>query len=177
MNKDPVMLAYMARQRDLRATVIETARERNLSMPKHMISLVVSAFSEMGKEIDGSRVAVLGMAFKDETDDIRNTVAGPIVTGLHDLGARVVVHDPHVRFETARRAFEHAHVAKEPHEALRGADCLVIVTDHKQFRNLRVGEIKELLNRPAAIVDGRHIFDPKDVLEHGMTYRGVGRTT
>lgn len=175
LNKDPVMLAYLAKQRNLSATLIETARQRNLSMPQHMIWLVKSAFLEMNKEIKESKVVVLGLSFKDETDDIRNTVAQPIVAGLQELGARVVVNDPYVKFEVAQNAFKQADVVRELHEALKGADCLIIVTDHRQYRDLRIGDIKKLLNHPAAIVDGRHIFNPEDVLDQGITYRGVGR--
>jgi len=177
LNKDPVMLAYLARQRGVRASLLEAARERNLSMPQHVIDLAKSAYSEMKKEIKGSKVAVLGLAFKDETDDLRNSVAQPIVAGLQALGARVVVHDPYVRPEVAQDTFKGAQVAKKLSEALKGADCVVIVTDHSHYRGLRMDDVKELLSHPAAIVDGRHVFNPRDVVNQGITCRGVGRTT
>lgn len=177
LNKDPVMLAYLARQSGFQAALVETARERNLSMPRHMIQLVKSAYSEMKKEIKGSRVAVLGLAFKDETDDVRNSVAHPIIVQLQALGAVVAVNDPYVKPEKARGMFKGVHIAKELPEALRGADCLVIVTDHRQFRDLGLSDIKGLVSHPAAIVDGRHVFNPSQVVGEGLVYRGVGRAT
>ncbi len=139
-----------------RARVIELARER------------------FGGSVVGRRVAVLGLAFKPDSDDVRDSPALDVAVQLHGLGAEVVATDPHA-IPTAR--LRHPHLSYEPDlaAALRGAELLVLVTEWAQYRELSPQRATELVGAPAAIIDGRNVLDPVAWRAAGWTYRGMGR--
>jgi len=175
LNKDPYILYHLAKSGKLSTPIISASRGRNETMPSHFLDLIKSAYSEMGKRIAGSRVAVFGVAFKNGTDDVRFSVAKPVIAMLRSMGANVVVFDPYVDCEKIKNIVGEVEVASDAVAAMRDADCLAIITDHMEFRNISAFEAKSYLRLPAAVVDGRHIFHPKEIIDAGLVYRGVGR--
>jgi UDPglucose 6-dehydrogenase len=130
----------------------------------------------LGAALGTSRVAVWGLAFKAETDDMRESPALDLVGGLLDSGARVHVHDP-AALAQARVIFgERAYYYEHQYDALEGADALVIVTEWLQFRNPDFVRMKRLLRQPL-IVDGRNLYDPAKMKALGFTYDCIGRTS
>ncbi|HMH42973.1 MAG TPA: UDP-glucose/GDP-mannose dehydrogenase family protein [Pyrinomonadaceae bacterium] len=147
-------------------TVIEVNRLQRLSMIPKIEKLV-------GGELASTRVAVLGLAFKPETDDMRDAPSVDIVRGLIERGATVVAYDPAAMSE-AEGMLPDIQFAANEYEAANGADALVIVTEWNQFRALDMNRIRQLMRVPR-IADLRNIYTPSDIRELGFEYVGVGR--
>src|SRR5216117_3675075 len=125
-------------------------------------------------KLRGETIAVCGLAFKAETDDVRESPALVLVEALLDAGATVRVHDP-AALETARRHFgDRVCYASQAYDALTGAAALAIVTEWLEYRNPDFAKIKQLLARPL-IVDGRNLYDPERLARLGLTYDSIGR--
>ncbi|HEX9580576.1 MAG TPA: UDP-glucose/GDP-mannose dehydrogenase family protein [Gemmatimonadales bacterium] len=128
----------------------------------------------LGPDLQRSTVAVWGLAFKAETDDMRESPAVPLIECLLQGGARVMAHDPAAIHEAQRLFGARVGYADHQYDALQGADALVIVTEWLQFRNPDFARIKALLRRPI-VVDGRNLYDPAKMRGLGFTYVGIGR--
>jgi UDPglucose 6-dehydrogenase len=127
-------------------------------------------------DLKGKSVAVWGLAFKAETDDMRESPAIPLVEGLLAAGARVQAHDPKA-METARAVFgDRVNYTPDLYSALQGAEALVIVTEWLVYRNPDFSRIKSMLARPL-VIDGRNLFDPARMAAQGFEYHGIGRRT
>jgi len=126
-----------------------------------------------GGSLRGKTIAVLGLTFKPDTDDMREAPSIPLVTGLLDLGARVRAHDP-VGMEQARRELPDIEYCDDPYECARSADALVLVTEWTRFRALDLACLKGEMAQ-AVFVDLRNIYRPEEVSAHGFLYQGVGR--
>ena len=126
-----------------------------------------------GGSLRGKTVAVLGLTFKPDTDDMREAPSIPLVTGLLDMGARVRAHDP-AGMGAARRELPDIEYCDDPYLCARGADALVVVTEWAQYRALDLERLKGELARPV-LVDLRNIYRPEDMAAHGFTYESVGR--
>ncbi|MGM1017685.1 MAG: UDP-glucose dehydrogenase family protein [Actinomycetota bacterium] len=144
--------------------------EINLRRRQRLVDLVVESFD--GRAV-GRRVAVLGLAFKPDSDDIRDSPALDAAVRLHGLGAEVVSYDP-VAMDNARRMHPQLSYADSIDEALQGAEAVVLVTEWKQFRELAPETTAALVDRQV-IVDGRNALDPAVWREAGWTYTGMGR--
>jgi UDPglucose 6-dehydrogenase len=128
----------------------------------------------LGSRLSGRRVAVWGLAFKAETDDMRESPALTLIRALLDAGAEVRAHDP-AAIPSARAALgDRVCYHEHQYDALRGADALVIVTEWLQFRNPDFDRMKGLLKQPI-IVDGRNLYDPAKMRALGFTYTCIGR--
>jgi UDPglucose 6-dehydrogenase len=127
----------------------------------------------VGGSLRGKTVAVLGLTFKPDTDDMREAPSIPLVTGLLDMGAKVRAHDP-VGMEQARKELPDIEYCDDPYACVKGADAMVIVTEWVQFRALDLDRIKREMAQPV-IVDLRNIYRPEDMAAHGFTYDSVGR--
>ena len=125
-----------------------------------------------GGSLRGKTVAVLGLTFKPDTDDMREAPSIPLVTGLLDMGAKVRAHDP-VGMEQARKELPDIEYCDDPYACARGADALVIVTEWVQFRALDLERLKREMAQPV-MVDLRNIYRPEDMAAHGFTYESVG---
>ena len=166
--KDPYLLLHPVKEKSFKSRVIEPSRELNDYMSKHAVELVVEALKKVGKAVGSSKVAVLGIAYKREVDETRNSPAERIVRELMSLGAEVVVYDPY-----CEESFG-AERVKDVDEAVRAADCIVIATDHEMFRELELGRIKALMNENPALIDGRRIVHPSEAKKQGFVYYGTG---
>lgn len=174
--KDPYYLATPARDAGLEPRLILLSRSINDSMPLHVLTLVREAFTEMGEEARGRVVAVLGLAFKGNSSDLRNTPMKPVLKGLSEMGARIRAQDPYVDFQEAEKVFAGLNVSftRNILECITGASCLIIGADHLDYRRLTPSEISRAMAKPAAVVDSRRVFDPESIIREGLTYRGVG---
>jgi UDPglucose 6-dehydrogenase len=129
----------------------------------------------LGTTLGGTRVAVWGLAFKPQTDDMRESPALTLIDQLLKAGASVVAHDPVAIPEARRRLGERVAFAETNYAALEGADALVIVTDWNEYRHPDLKRIKSMLKRPI-VVDGRNLYDPAKMRALGFTYLSIGRT-
>jgi UDPglucose 6-dehydrogenase len=128
----------------------------------------------LGGSLAGRTIGVWGLAFKAETDDMRESPAIPLIEGLLAQGARVQAHDPKA-METARLVFGQRVVyAADPYDAARGADGLAIVTEWLVYRNPDFERLKAMLSQPL-VVDGRNLYDPARMKAMGFRYHGIGR--
>ena len=123
--------------------------------------------------LGGKTIAVLGLAYKAETDDVRDSPALRIIRELIDRGASVQAHDPQA-VENCRRLFPQVRFGKDPFEAVRQADGLILATEWNEYRNLDLAKVKELM-RGDSIVDARNLLDPVRAQAAGFHYQGVGR--
>ncbi len=168
--KDPWLLKYgldTYGSRKFNPKIIIGSREINDYMPVHVVDLVEDALRERGKKLKGAKVAVLGVAFLENSDDTRNTPSAAIYAELKRRGAEPVLHDPIVReFELP--------FTNNLDKALENADAVVLSTKHKDYLNLDLKKMKKKLNTPV-LVDGRNAFDREAAIKAGLTYRGVGK--
>ena len=147
--------------------VLVESRRVNDYMPTHMRGLVVGALSERGVAPETARVALLGYAFLEDSDDTRNTPALPLYRMLEELCGDVVVHDPYVVEDEGVR------LTRDLEEAVRGRDCVALVTRHAEYSSVDLAWLRGLMRTPI-LVDGRNVFKPWEAREAGFTFRGVG---
>lgn len=148
--------------------MISLAREINDRMPHHLFDLLVSALTEKGIDPSNSKIAVLGFAFIQDSDDSRNTPSLPLIRRIREAGADVVVHDPYVT------EFEGIRPTKDLEGALRGSDAAVVVTKHSVYRSLDMDYLARLM-RSKIIIDGRGLIDENEAEKKGFIFRGIGR--
>jgi len=140
---------------------------------RQKLRLLVKLRSALG-ELRGAHVAVWGLAFKAETDDMRDSPAIPLIEGLLAAGASVTAFDPQA-IDTARAVFgNRIAYASDPYDALDQADALAIVTEWLVFRNPDFARMRRLLRRPI-VVDGRNLYEPARMVGLGFQYTGIGR--
>jgi UDPglucose 6-dehydrogenase len=135
-----------------------------------MAAKVVAA---CGGSLAGKTVAVLGLTFKPNTDDMRDAPSLAIVPALEAQGARVRAYDPH-GMQEARKLMPRLETTADPYSCVEGADAMLIITEWDQFRALDLDRVKAALRSPV-IVDLRNIYKPADVIARGFTYVSVGR--
>jgi UDPglucose 6-dehydrogenase len=149
---------------------VEAVNERQ----KQVLHRKVAAI--LGSDLRGKRVGIWGLAFKAETDDMRESPAIPLIQSLLASGASVKAHDPKA-MEPAHACFGDAvSYAKDPYDAVDGADVLVIVTEWLVYRNPDLDRVKTLLKRPV-VIDGRNLYEPERMASLGFEYHGIGRRT
>lgn len=168
--KDPWLLKYgldAYGTSKFTPNIIVESRRLNDSMPRHMKELVMEALNEKGKSMEEARIAILGFAFLENSDDPRNTPALPIYNLLKESCEEVVTHDPYIK------EYEGVSLTSDLDEALRGRDCLVLVTRHNQYLDLPLDRVGRLLRTPV-IVDGRNVFNRDECRKAGFAFRGVG---
>ncbi len=146
------------------AVINANERQREAMLPK---------IEKLVGELSGKTIGVLGLSFKPETDDMRESPAIDIIDALVARGAKVKAYDP-VAMDEARHYISNIEFAADEYEAIRDADALVIITEWNQFRALDMEKVKQLLNSPK-IADLRNIYEPEDMREMGFEYVGVGR--
>jgi UDPglucose 6-dehydrogenase len=128
----------------------------------------------LGPNLRGRQVAVWGLAFKAETDDMRESPALPLIDGILDAGGAVRAHDPKA-METARELYgDRLYYARDPYDAVAGADALVVVTEWLVYRNPDFARMKAQLATPL-VLDGRNLYDPERMTRLGFEYHGIGR--
>lgn len=167
--KDTQAFASVARQFGSDSLMVDAVIEVN----RRQRSAMLPKIEKLVGPLSGKTIAVLGLAFKPETNDIREAPAQEIIRGLLERGAKVRAYDPVAMDETAKLISE-IEYAEDEYEAVKDADALVIVTEWNQFRALDMRRIRDLM-KSAKIADLRNIYEPDDLRELGFDYVGVGR--
>lgn len=170
--KDTLALAKTAQDHDSPVRLIETTISINDNRKRAMGRKVVAA---MGGDVRGKSIAVLGLTFKPNTDDMRDSPAISIIQALQDAGASVTGYDPE-GMDNARLVIDNIAYADDAYGAARGADAIVIVTEWNQFRALDFARLKSVMTSPV-LVDLRNIYRHDEVTKHGFTYTSIGRPT
>lgn len=169
--KDTHALAEIARAAGRPFEIVETVVAVNDRIKERIIQRVHGA---LGAELSGRVVAVLGLSFKPETDDMRESAALPLINALVTEGAVVRAFDP-VAMEKARELLpQELSYCEDSYDAVKGADAMIILTEWNQFRSLDMKRIRTLLRQPI-IIDLRNVYDPRKMREHGFEYFSVGR--
>ncbi|NOJ46585.1 UDP-glucose dehydrogenase family protein [Bradyrhizobium archetypum] len=167
--KDTRALVKIAQDHDVQLRIVEAVLGVNDNRKRAMARKVSNAAGNLR----GKTVAVLGLTFKPDTDDMREAPSIPLVTGLLDMGAKVRAHDP-VGMEQAKKELPDIEYCDDPYECVKGADAMVIVTEWVQFRALDLDRIKGAMAQPV-VVDLRNIYRADDMAAHGFIYESVGR--
>jgi UDPglucose 6-dehydrogenase len=169
--KDTLALVKTARDANSPISLIEATVAFNDARKLQMVERVESAIAG---GVAGKRVAILGLTFKPNTDDMRDAPSLVVVPELVKRGATIKAHDP-VGMHEARKHFDESIAyCDDPYETMDGADALVILTEWNSYRALDIARVKELLKQPN-IVDLRNIYRPKEMAEAGFNYQSLGR--
>ena len=169
--KDVKALVRTARERGAELGVLEAVEAANDRQKRRMFEKLRTAFDG---GLSGSRIAVWGLAFKPQTDDMREAPSLVLIDALLGAGATVVAHDPVAMQEARHRLADRIEYAESNYEALQDSDALCVVTDWNEYRHPNFERIKEMLKRPI-IVDGRNLYDPDKMQRLGFTYLSIGR--
>ena len=167
--KDVKALAFMAEEQGLNPRILHSVMEVNYDRRKEVVKHVEALLSGL----KGKTIGLLGLAFKPNTDDMREAASIDIVAGFIQAGAMVRAFDP-VAMEVARGLLPAVEMYADPYEMAKGCDALVVVTEWNEFKQLDLERVKGLLKQPV-IFDGRNIYDPARMKALGFTYRGLGR--
>ena len=167
--KDVKALAYMAREKGLEPRILESVTAVNYARR----SMAVGQLSDMLGGLKGRTVGLLGLAFKPNTDDMREAPSIDIAAQLVQAGANVRAYDP-VAMNVARPILPAIEMFADPYEMAAGCDGLMVVTEWNEFKQLDLDQLKSVLRQPV-LFDGRNIYDPRLMKEKGYTYRAMGR--
>src|SRR5262245_40772947 len=168
--KDTRSAAHFAREHGEELSIVEAVIRVNERQRGRMVDKIRRA---VGGDLSGRTLAVLGLSFKPETDDMRDAPAVDIIQGLQKGGAVVRAFDP-VAMPAARRMLRDVAFCEDAYEACLGADAMVIVTEWNQFRMLELERVRALLARPV-VVDLRNVYEPGPMAKAGFEYHSVGR--
>jgi len=170
--KDTLALVRTAQQVGSPLRIIETVVDINDKRKKQMALRIIAA---CGGDVTGKTIAVLGVAFKPNTDDMRDSPSLDIVPALQAAGATVRAYDPAAMHE-AEKLLPGVSWSKDVYGTLEGADCVAILTEWNEFRALDLRRVKALLKTPV-MVDLRNIYNPDDMAQAGFAYSSIGRPT
>jgi len=169
--KDVKAIIRTARDLGLEFDLLEAVEQVNA---RQKMVLLTKALGALGSDLSGHTIGVWGLAFKAETDDMRESPSIPLVEGLLAAGARVQAHDPKAT-DSAREVFgDRVMYAADPYSAANGASALVVVTEWLVYRNPDFERLRGLLRRPL-VIDGRNLYDPVRMRNAGFEYHGIGR--
>ena len=170
--KDTLALCKTAADYDAPSRIVEAVVEVNNSRKAAMADRVLKA---LGSKAKGATVAVLGVTFKPNTDDMRDAPSLDIIPALQRAGCTIRAFDP-VGMKEAEKLLPDVAWCRDAYDAMTDADCLVIITEWNEFRALQIDRVRELLSEPL-VVDLRNIYMPDDMAEAGFTYLSIGRPT
>ena len=175
LTKDPHLLVYGHRtytENKYESKILLKSRKLNDFMPEHMVELMEDALKE-AKKHDNIKIALMGVSYKADCDDTRNTPSEKIVSILknryHSHNIAYIAHDPWVR----EKNYKETELTDDFSTAVSNADVLIFATNHKEYYSIDLDELKKKLRTPI-IIDGRNIFDRKELIEKGFIYRKVG---
>jgi UDP-N-acetyl-D-mannosaminuronic acid dehydrogenase len=178
LTKDPWLLLYgfnkyTERINESKIKIIPDARKINDFMPYHMIELMENVFRDSHQLVDNIKVVLLGVSYKANTDDTRNTPTENIINVLrsryHSHNIEYIAHDPYV----TERDYKLTKLTSDFNEAVNNADVLMFTTNHSEYYNIDLEDLKKKVRTPI-IIDGRNIFDKKTIEKKGFIYRKVG---
>jgi nucleotide sugar dehydrogenase len=164
---DPYYLVNKAREVGYHSKVIAAGRTINDYMPTHVFNLISDVLNDNEKSIKNSKIVVLGLSYKENVGDPRESPATDLIKHLIERDAQVVAVDPYIN------EYSVVSLEKDIYNAINGADVLVLVTAHDEFKNIDFKRAKDLMKTPI-FIDGRRIYDPQKIKEMGFHYRGIG---
>jgi len=167
--KDTAAVADIARQYGYEFKIIDAVMSVNQAIKARMVDKVEAAVGD----VKGKSIGILGLAFKPETDDMRDSPTIPLIMGLQKRGAKIRAYDPQA-MENARDMFSGVVFCSDAYDTAQDCDALVIATEWNEFRALNLDRIKSALKRPV-IIDLRNLYDPLKMANVGFEYVGVGR--
>lgn len=167
--KDVLALAYMAEEKGLEPKILNDVMDVNYGRRKDAVGYI----EELTEGVKGKTIGLLGLAFKPNTDDMRDAPSIDIAQALNAAGAKVRGYDP-VAMDVARSILPAVEMFDDPYSMSEGCDALMVLTEWNEFKQLDLAKVKGLLKSPI-IFDGRNIYEPKMMKDMGFKYRGMGR--
>ena len=161
---DPYYLISRAKQLGFDHEFLKLARKINEGMPDYTVKLLETQLQKLGKEIKNAKVGVLGLAYKANVDDIRESPALKVIDILKKKNAEVFVFDPHIKSKLNAASMD---------DLLKNSDYIILVTDHKKFREMDLQKLKEF--KVKIVIDGRNCLDKERIKSFGILYHGIGR--
>jgi UDP-N-acetyl-D-mannosaminuronic acid dehydrogenase len=161
--KDPWLLAYGVKNRNVPLRLIPASRAINDSMPLHVADLLEQALVASGRKISSAHVLVLGYAYLEDSDDIRNSPSITLVKHLRELGTEVVIHDPYV-----------ADYKGDVLALATNADAIIVMVAHRNYKTVKLSEISAVMQTPI-LIDGRSVYTKTQAEQAGLKYTGVGK--
>jgi dTDP-alpha-D-glucose dehydrogenase len=174
LTKDPWFVNHLGQSLGLDLAVPRTSRTVNDTMPAYTYGLLKQLLADQGKAIESSRIAVLGIAFKNNTGDCRLTPTKYVVALLEESGCELSIHDPWVHGEEAL-AVTTIPLTVDIESAVEDADALVVLAGHREFHQIPLARLAEVTATSCVFLDGRNSFDPEAVRAAGFIYKGIGR--
>lgn len=168
--KDTMAMAYMARQNDVDMTLIKAAIDGNAKRKQQMAERIL----ESVKSIENPKIAVLGLAFKDGTDDCRESPAMEIIGNLLEVNANITAYDPKAMETSKLLIGDKIKYAENMYNALKDADVLAILTEWQEFKTLNLQKVAQMM-RNKNIVDCRNLINANEAKENGFKYMGIGK--
>jgi UDP-N-acetyl-D-mannosaminuronic acid dehydrogenase len=160
--KDPWLLAYGVREKNVKTRLISAARVINDSMPLHIVDLLVETLGFHGKRLSEASILIMGYSYLEDSDDTRNSPSETLVNRLTSEGAEVLIHDPYV-----------PNYDSDLFEKLRGRDAAVVMVKHQSYLKLNLAQIGAAMRLPI-LIDGRKVFEEQEAINAGFTYRSIG---
>lgn len=174
----PFFLRYVSEALGMDLRFIDLSKQVNEGMPQHVVDLVIEGLNEAKKPVNGSKIVIFGLTFRGDIKATERSPAKPIIDKLRKLKGEIYAHDP---FLTASEVEDEFGVKKinDLRDAFNNADCAVFVADHSVYKKIDIGEMIQLMRKPAVIIDGRNIFPLNEVMKYVdegiLVYRGIGR--
>ena len=169
--KDTLALTRTAEEANVALSLVSSVVDANEARKRRMANKIIDA---LGGDLTGKTIAVLGLAFKPNTDDMRDAPSLTIIPRLQDKGATIRAYDPEAMDE-AKELLKDVNYADGPYPCIDGADALVIITEWDEFRALNMTRVKSALASPN-VIDLRNIYQPETLRAQGFNYTSVGRT-
>lgn len=174
LTKDPWFVNHLGKSLGLEMSIPRTSRTVNDTMPAYTYGLLRKLLTEQGKTIENSKIAVLGIAFKNNTGDCRLTPTKYVVELLEESGCDLSIHDPWVMGEEAHMVTK-IPLTADIESAVKDADALVVLAGHREFHQIPLARLADLSSAGCVFLDGRNSFDPAAVRAAGFVYKGIGR--
>jgi len=167
--KDVAAFTYIAEKLGYDFQLLKAVQKVNEDQKKNLVNKLKEALWIL----NGKTIGILGLAFKPDTDDMRDAPSIDIINLLKEEGAKIKAYDP-VSIPNARKILKQVQFCSSPYEVARGSHALAVVTEWNEFRKLNLSRLKRLMEHPI-IIDGRNIFEPAKMNKEGFIYKGTGR--
>ncbi len=177
LTKDPWFVHSMGKKYNLDLKTPVISRKINDYMPIYTYELVKASIEHQNKELSNSKVAVLGIAFKNNTGDCRFTPTKYTIKLLEKSGCKLAIYDPLVNKKDAKTVTS-IPLSTSIEETIKDADCIAFFTGHQEFKNFPLKTLKDLTHKECSLIDGRNVFSRKEIMQIkqlGFIYKGIGR--
>jgi nucleotide sugar dehydrogenase len=171
----PYLLLDLAKDIGIKLRLVKEARRINEFAPKRVVHLAAAALRELGKPLARSRIAILGLSYRENVKELRLSPTLDLITLLLKRGVNITIYDPNYQLSEIRNLGYNMEVATTIQSALKDVHCTVIMVAHDEFRSLTPEDLAAYIGGSAAIIDGPGIFTPMDIKRVGLVYRGIGK--